>query len=198
MDEPTRGSAAILAGGRARRLGGVQKGLVTVGGETIVSRQLRLLKSLAFECAIVAGDLAPYKEVAAHYGARLVRDRHSGRGPLAGLDAALAYGDGDSVILLACDLPFLDGELITMLRDRSPAARALVPRVEARPQPLAARYARAIAPTVKSRLERGELAMMALLDELEPEYVDLPATRALHNINTPEDLARAEELAKEI
>jgi molybdopterin-guanine dinucleotide biosynthesis protein A len=196
MQERMRVGAAILAGGRARRLGGVAKGLVLVGGEPMVARQLRVLAPLVSGCVIVAGEPAPYAAVAAAHGARLIRDRDPGRGPLAGLDAALADLDGESVILLGCDLPFIDRELIVQLRDRDPDARALVPRVDGKAQPLAARYHRSIAPVVKARLARGALRMMELLDELEARYVDLPSSHALFNVNTPEDVAHADELAR--
>jgi molybdopterin-guanine dinucleotide biosynthesis protein A len=188
--------AAILAGGRARRLGGVHKGLVHVGGEPIVARQLRVLAPLTSACAIVAGEPAPYAAVAAAYGARLVRDRDPGRGPLSGLDAALAQLDGERLILLGCDLPFIDRSLILQLRDAHPEARVLVPRVEGKAQPLAARYDPAVAAIVTARLARGALRMMELLDELAPRYLDLEPTRALMNVNTPEDVARADALAR--
>lgn len=191
-----RVSAAILAGGRARRLGGVPKGLLLVGGEPIVARQLHVLAPLVRGCAIVAGDPAPYAGVAAAAGAQLIRDRDPGRGPLAGLDAALAQLDGEALLLFGCDLPFIDAALVRELRDAHPGAAALVPRVDGRPQPLAARYARSIAPLVSARLARGALRMMELLDELDTRWLDVAPTRALMNVNTPEELARAEELAR--
>ena len=190
-----RVGAAILAGGQARRLGGVAKGLVTVGGEPIVARQLRVVAPLVAASAIVAGEPAPYAAVAAEFDTLLVRDRDPGRGPLAGLDAALAGLDCDAVIVLACDMPLIDRALIRVLRDHLPAARALVARVDGRPQPLAARYHRSLAPIVKARLDADALKMMALLDELAPCYLDVSDGRALMNVNTPDDLARAELLA---
>jgi molybdopterin-guanine dinucleotide biosynthesis protein A len=197
MLRPLRISAAILAGGRARRLGGVPKGLVLVAGEAMVARQLRVLAPLVQGCAIVAGEPAPYADVAATSGARLVRDRDPGRGPLAGLDAALAALDADRLLVFACDLPFIDRDLVLRLRDAHPEARALVPRVDGKPQPLAARYDRSAAAIVKARLARGALRMMELVDELEAQWLDLPPLRALMNVNTPEDVARAEALARD-
>jgi molybdopterin-guanine dinucleotide biosynthesis protein A len=197
MSRPLRVSAAILAGGRARRLGGVPKGLVHIAGESMVARQLRVLTPLVQGCAIVAGEPAPYADVAAAYGARLVHDRDPGRGPLAGLDAALAALDADRLLVFACDLPFIDRDLVLQLRDTHPEARALVPRIDARPQPLAARYDRSAAPIVTARLERGALRMMELVDELEAQWLDLPPVRALMNVNTPEDVAAAEVLARD-
>lgn len=183
--------AAILAGGRGRRLGGVAKGLVRVGGEPIVARQLAALAPYVAAPLIIAVDAQPY----AGLGARVVVDRHPGLGPLAGLEAALLASDDDALLVFACDLPFLDAPLIEALRD-APAADAVVARLDGRPQPLAARYARAILPRVQARLAAGALRLLDLMDELAPAWIDFPAgTRALVNVNTPEDLARAEALA---
>jgi molybdopterin-guanine dinucleotide biosynthesis protein A len=190
-------TAAILAGGRARRLGGVAKGLVTVAGTAIVARQLAALAPLVGDRVIVAGDPAPYAAIAAQHGARLVRDRDPGRGPLAGLDAAVAESACDWLLAFACDLPFLDEPLVRALLAPPPGADAVVPRVDGRAQPLAAGYARAIAPRVRARLDAGQLRLLELVDELTVHWLELPAgARALVNVNTPEDLARAEELAR--
>lgn len=184
--------AAILAGGRGKRLGGVAKGLVQVGGEPIVARQLRALAPFVAEpLLVVAGDPGPY----AGFAARIVADLHPGAGPLAGLEAALQASDADALLLFACDLPFLDAALITALRD-APPAEAVVARLDGKAQPLAARYGRAILPRVQRRLSRDKLRLLDLVAELDPQWLDFPAgTRALFNVNTPADLARANEVA---
>lgn len=184
-------AAAILAGGRGKRLGNIDKGLVRVGGQPIVARQLAVLQPLVAERLIVAGDPAPYKD----FGARLVVDLHPGGGPLSGIEAALSASDADALLVFACDLPFLDAALVTALRDAEPA-EAVVARLDGKAQPLAARYARSILPTVKRRLSRDQLRMLDLVGAVDPRWLDFPAdTRALFNVNTPADLARAEQLA---
>jgi molybdopterin-guanine dinucleotide biosynthesis protein A len=163
-----------------------------------VARQLDALAPWVEQRCIVAGDPAPYAALAALAGATLVRDFAPGRGPLAGMEAALGVGDGDAVLVFGCDLPFLDGELIRALRD-APDAEAVVPRVAGRPQPLHARYARAILPRVQARLGKGQLRVMGLLEDLEVAWVDFASPpRSLFNVNTAEDLARAERMVTEI
>jgi molybdenum cofactor guanylyltransferase len=185
-------AAAILAGGRGKRLGGTDKGLLVVGGVPIVARQLAVLAPLVSERIVVAGDPTPYKD----FDARLVTDLHPGAGPLAGLESALAATTAEHLLVFACDLPFLDAALVSSLRD-APAAEAVVVRLGGKAQPLAARYARSILPRVQRRLSKDKLRMLDLVAELDPQWLDFAAgTRALFNINTPEELARAEELAK--
>jgi molybdenum cofactor guanylyltransferase len=188
-----RVAVAILAGGRGKRLGNVDKGLVRVGGEPIVARQQRVLAPLVEERLIVAGDPTPYKQ----FGARLVVDLRPGGGPLAGIEAALTATSADALLVFACDLPFLDEALVTALRDAEPAAEAVVARLDGKAQPLAARYARTILPKAQRRLSRDQLRMLDFVGALDPRFVDFPGdTRALFNVNTPVELARAEELAK--
>jgi molybdopterin-guanine dinucleotide biosynthesis protein A len=187
--ERAKVAAAILAGGRARRLGGVHKGLIPVGGEPIVARQLRALAPFVDERVIVANDAVAYASVAAAGGARVVPDVHPDRGPLAGLEAALLATGAEALLLFACDLPFLD--VLPLLA--APMGAAAIARAGAVVQPLHARYARSILPLVQARLAADRLRLLDLVDELSPWYVDVDA-RALTNINTPEELAAAERL----
>jgi molybdopterin-guanine dinucleotide biosynthesis protein A len=189
--------AAIVAGGRAERLGGQPKGLLTVGGCRIIDRQLETLRAEFDRVFLVANDPTPWSGL----GLEIVPDRVPGAGPLAGLDAALgALQPGEeTVVCVAGDMPFLDPRALALLRDH-PSAEAVVPRVGDRPDPLFARYHRSCAPVIARALAEGRWKTMALLDELQVAYLDEPALRALDpslrfltNVNTPEDLARLKE-----
>lgn len=190
--------AAILAGGRARRMGGQPKALLEVNGQTILARETAALRPLVRELLLVVGDPEPYREAAQTLGLQLVPDLHPSMGPLAGLEAALAHSSADALLVVGCDLPFLDERLLRLVKDGREGAQAVVPRVEGRPQPLHARYARTILPAVRARLTRGELRLLSLLDDLEVDWIDEPELRTidpdlngLTNVNTPEELARA-------
>jgi molybdopterin-guanine dinucleotide biosynthesis protein A len=192
-----RVDAAILAGGRARRLGGADKALVEVGGRRIVDRQLAVLAPLFGEVLLVVDAPARLGEVA---GVRRVVDERPGEGPLAALASALGAARGDALVVVGCDLPFLDERLLALLRDRAPDAEALVPRVGGRAQPLCARYRRSARAAALARLDRGERRLVALLDDLAVAYVEEPELRTLDptlrtltNVNTPEELTRARD-----
>jgi molybdopterin-guanine dinucleotide biosynthesis protein A len=176
-------AAAILAGGRATRMGGADKALLEVGGARIVDRQVAALAPLVAEVLLVGGA---DRAVA---GARLVPDLQAGRGPLAGIEAAFVACDADALLVLGCDLPFLDEKLLRLIRDHAPEKLACVPRVEGRAQALHARYSRAILPIVERRLHQNQLRLLALLDELDVAWLDLPASEGLTNVNTPDQLA---------
>jgi molybdopterin-guanine dinucleotide biosynthesis protein A len=192
-----RASAAILMGGRGERLGGVDKAALRIGGRPLLDRQLEVLVPCFAEVLLVGGTTTGRTPDAT----RAVPDERPGHGPLGGLEAALTVATYDEVTIFGCDLPFLDPRLVAALRDH-PAAEAVVPRALGRAQPLHARYARAILPRVRARVDRGELALLALLEELDVVYLDEPQLRAidptlrgLTNVNTPADLAKADREA---
>jgi hypothetical protein len=84
-DVPRGVSAAILAGGRARRFGGADKASLIVGGARIIDRQLGALDTVADDIRIVANEPDRY----ATLGVRVIPDQIAGAGPLGGLHAAL-------------------------------------------------------------------------------------------------------------
>jgi molybdenum cofactor guanylyltransferase len=193
-------AAAIIAGGPARRLGGVTKSLLEIGGRAVADRQLEVLRPIFARIFAVANDPAPWRA----RGVEVVADRVAGAGPLAGLAAALAAaGDVEAVVCLAGDLPFLSPALLTALRERAPDAEALAPRPAGRAEPLCARYAVRLRAAVEARLVDGRLALHALLGEAATVWLDDGELAALDpgglsfvNLNSPDDLRRAEEIAR--
>src|SRR5260221_10747157 len=101
-------SAAILAGGRATRFGGADKGSLIVGGARIIERELAAIAGIAADVRIVANDPARYADL----GLRVIGDAVAGAGPLGRLFTALLDARYDLVLLLACDLPFISATLL--------------------------------------------------------------------------------------
>jgi molybdopterin-guanine dinucleotide biosynthesis protein A len=189
-------AAAIVAGGAATRLGGVSKSSLVVGGRTIAERQLEVLRATFPRVLVVANDAAPW----AGLGVQVVGDRFASAGPLAGVHAALvATAAHDGVVCVAGDMPFVAPALLELLRDHAPDAAAVVPRIGGRAEPLLARWGRAALPVVEARLAAGERAVHAVFDALATSWLDEPALRAVDpalrsfaNVNTPEELRRAQ------
>lgn len=186
--------AAVLAGGRAERLGGATKPLLIIEGRRIIDRQLEVLRPLfGPHLVVVANDPAPLRDL----NVDVIPDRVVGAGPLAGLDAALAFfpPDVSAVVCVAGDMPFLQPALLLHLRDAEPAP-AIVPRLARGLEPLCARYDRALAPLVAAALASGQRALHRLLgsinacvlNEEQLRRLD-PDLRSFVNINTPGDLA---------
>jgi molybdopterin-guanine dinucleotide biosynthesis protein A len=188
-------SAAILAGGQARRFGGRDKSTLRVGGRRILERQLDELCHITDDILLVGGR--PIEVVA---GLRPVSDRVPDSGPLGGLDAALAAARDDRVILVACDMPFITAGFLEGLLALSDSVDAVVPRTERGYHPLCAVYGRSCHPAVIRRLVERRLKMLDLLEDLTVHVVDrehvamLGGERVLANVNTPDELHDLEAL----
>jgi molybdopterin-guanine dinucleotide biosynthesis protein A len=154
-------SAAILAGGQARRLGGVDKSRLIVDGRTILDRQIDVLRGLSDDLMLVGAlpDRADPR-------CRLVEDGSPGLGPLAGLDAALEAMHSDVLLVVACDMPFITRPLMQRLLDLAPGVDAVVPRSNRGHHPLCAIYAASCRPVVRQQLEARHLAVHATLARL--------------------------------
>ena len=181
-------SAAILAGGRASRFGGRDKGALIVEGLPILDRQLAALSAVTADVMLVVGEQTPPPRA----DVRIVRDRVTASGPLGGLDAALAAARHDALVLLACDMPFVTARFLAHLLALTSEADAVVPRTERGYHPLCAVYTRACQPAIAGRLDRGQLRMVDFLADVRVRVVggdELAALgdhhRLLANINTP-------------
>ena len=187
-------TAAILAGGEARRLGGIDKSALLVRGTSILDRQLRVLRSLTPHILIVASDEHRYREA----GVPVVCDRIRGAGSLGGLYTALVEAPTDQLVVMACDMPFLTAPFLTRLVALGVGADAAMPRDARGLHPLCAAWARRAAPHLRARIDEGRLRILDALDGLDVRELD-PGELArfdtdgtlLLNVNTPDDYARA-------
>ena len=193
-------TAAVLAGGGARRLGGAIKPLLPLGnaGDTPLSRILRMAEGRFPFILVVAPDPAPY----AGLPVSVVTDRVAGRGPLAGVEAALAASSTPFVLVLGGDMPSVSGPLVDAMVGRARPGRLLVPRRAGRPEPLHALYPRSCLTRVAEALDGGVRTMRDVFELADVDYLDEEAWKdiegaahSFENINTPEDLRRAREAA---
>jgi molybdopterin-guanine dinucleotide biosynthesis protein A len=186
-------TGALVAGGRARRLGGLPKGLLQVEGEPIAARSLRLFARLFGGLLVVANDPRPWVGL----GAPVVPDRIPGKGAPGGLHAALSAAATPWVFSAACDMPFLSEAGVALLAARRAGAAAVVPRWGGRLEPLHALWSRRCLPVLEAALLRGDPSLQRLAAEVGAAVVEEeawrqvdPEGRAFENVNTPEDAAR--------
>jgi molybdenum cofactor guanylyltransferase len=183
--------AAILAGGRARRLGGRDKSQLRAGGRTILERQVDALTPIVDRIW-----LSGYREaVPCGLPVTIIPDRVPDSGPLGGIDAALEAANGRPLLLLACDLPNVTTPFLQYLISQLSGADAVVPRTERGYHPLCAAYAASCRVPVRQRLDAGLLRVQDLLGELTVRVMDTRelapfggANHLLANVNTQVDL----------
>ena len=113
--------AIIQAGGRSARMG-EDKSWLLIAGQPMIEQVLVAAQNVAERCALVIHPnnphLSRYEELAARWKAKLLVDLHDYRGPLGGIETALRQCDErEDALILACDLPFLTREFLTLLRE---------------------------------------------------------------------------------
>jgi len=182
-------------------MGGRSKALLPFDGNLLIDRQILALAPIFPDILIATAPSRDHAPFLAR-GLAIVTDRHPGMGPLAGLHAALVESPAPWLFAVACDMPFLDADLIAgMAALAAPLveADALVPRVRGRAEPLHAFYRTATAPIAERCLLEGARAMSDLLARVRVRYIDeealpaLAATKSFVNLNDPGDVSAARE-----
>jgi molybdopterin-guanine dinucleotide biosynthesis protein A len=199
-------TAAILAGGQARRLGGRDKSALQIGARSILERQLGVLRALTPHILMVghyppSPGLPPslkLRRASAGIDVRVIEDRIAGAGALGGLYTALVEAPTEQVLVIACDMPFISAPFLIALATLGAGVDAAIPRDGHGPHPLCASYHRRIADRLKTRIDAGALRIADALSDLHvrdigPDEVAPfdPDGRLLTNVNTPGDYERA-------
>jgi molybdenum cofactor guanylyltransferase len=191
---PWRG--AILAGGAARRLGGLQKSHLRIGGRTVLDRQLAAFEAVGVPVALVVDRADRLDEAPCP----ILVDRWPGAGPLGGLATALTIGGAERFLAFACDLPFITPAFLALLMQRLGDHDAAVPRDDDRWHPLAAAYACRVGEVFAAAVSRGDRAIWRTLAALDVVALDRhaldavdPGGRLLVNLNTPGDIEALDE-----
>lgn len=182
-------SAAVMAGGKSRRMG-QDKAWIPFEGRPIIARVIDVLREVADEVFIVAND-----ERYAELGLRVVPDRFPDGGALGGIATGVGSATHERVLVAACDMPFLRADLWRLLLARADGADAVVPR-SGEYETLHALYTKACLPAMERALAAGRMRVISFFGDVrvaEVGEVDLravdPELRAFTNVNTPEELA---------
>ena len=186
-------TGVILAGGRGRRMGGVDKGLQPLHGRPMIAHVLSRLAPQVSEVVINANqNLDRYAE----FGVRVVPDALADfAGPLAGLQAGLDAATTSLVLTVPCDSPFLPADLAGRLQRALERASAdiAVARTYDQAHPVFALVRRALLPGLERYLAGGGRkidAWYADLAVVEVAFDD--EAEAFANINTRDELTRFE------
>lgn len=193
---PERGrevSAVVLAGGRATRMDGADKGLVAFRGRPLVARICAALKPQVAEVMINANR---NRERYRQFGHRVVADRLPGhQGPLAGMHAALLAAEHPWLLTIPCDGPFVAADYAARMRAAAGAAGVAlaVAHDGARAQPVYSLIHRDLAGSLERFLRGGERKIDLWHGQHAFATVDFSADPDLFtNINTPQQLAGLE------
>ncbi|MCY3908180.1 MAG: molybdenum cofactor guanylyltransferase [Anaerolineaceae bacterium] len=191
-------TVAIVAGGRSRRMGR-DKALVELDGRPMLEHVIERVSGLGqAQTLLVSNDHAEH----ARFGLPMVCDSLPDAGSLGGIYTALLNSEHCHTLVVACDMPFLSPALLRhMLELREEGDYDVIaPRVDGYPQGLHAVYGQACVAPIRAQIEAGRLKVIGFYDQARVRYLDEdewgpldPTGQAFNNINTPEELAAAQE-----
>lgn len=197
-------TAVILAGGQSRRLGR-DKAVEPFGGEPLIRRVIRLASEAVSACQVmvVVADEARAAALPLNDNHLTAVDLFPDCGSLGGIYTGLNASSSEWSLVTACDMPFLSAPLLAHMVSLRDGVDAVVPVVDGRPEPTHALYTRRCLPAIETRLRAGQLKISGFFDDVAVHYVpesDIrrfdPDLLSFFNINRPEDLSRAVELAR--
>mgnify|MGYP006180588665 FL=1 len=187
MPAPTtlpRCSVLLLAGGRGQRMGGADKGLLDWQGRPLIAWLHELVRPLTDDLLISCNRNA---ERYAPFADRLVSDDEADfQGPLAGIRAGLRAARQANVLILPCDAPQLDRQLLEALLNLA-GERTVVVRQGEFLEPLFSVIPRALHADLEQAWQAGERSPQRWLRSLDPLTVECPlGDPRLANFNTPD------------
>jgi molybdopterin-guanine dinucleotide biosynthesis protein A len=193
-------SGVILAGGLSSRYGGENKALLKVGGIPILDRLYAVYTQLFDEIILVTNSPREFLG----WDALIVADVFPVRSSLTGIHAGLFYARHPFAFFSACDTPFLKKEVVeTVLNHIDPGIDLVIPQVSAGLEPLCAAYSQRCLKAAEEHIRQNkfkiQLALSGKRIKKIPEELlrqKDPELFSFFNVNSPDDLVRAEALAK--
>ncbi len=193
-------ASIVLAGGRSTRLGQDKVSLV-IGVEGLLQRTINHLKQLNQEIILVLAQGQSLPEIDNSTDVRITMDMELGKGPLVGVYSGMKVSNDDDNVVVACDMPFLNVELLRYMIGLIPGFDMVIPRIGDKVEPLHAVYSRSCLDIIERMMSEGNLKVSNLLELVNVRYVEVdeldkfdPDHQSWFNINMPADLKKAEEI----
>ncbi|MDE2780222.1 MAG: molybdenum cofactor guanylyltransferase [Chloroflexota bacterium] len=191
----------ILAGGRSRRLGR-DKAVEPFGGQPLIRRVIERVAPLTSEIVVVVADNARGASLPLDSDHRIAVDIFPEGGSLGGIFSGLAAAENSWGLVVACDMPFLNRSLLQHMLAQREGWDAVVPQPGSYPEPTHALYSKGCLPSMEARLRANDLKISGFFDQVRVKYLAQgeierfdPALHSFFNVNSPEDLEQARELA---
>ncbi|MFN2161688.1 MAG: molybdenum cofactor guanylyltransferase [Candidatus Promineifilaceae bacterium] len=183
-------TVAIQAGGKSTRMGR-DKSFVPFEGRPMIEVVRDRVAGLGDELILITNNPEPY----AYLNLPAFGDIYADCGPLGGIHSALANAASPYVLMVACDMPWLNRDLLEYLVSLRRTADIVVPRLDKFPEPLHAVYSKACLDPIETKLKAGDLKITRFYGQVNVRFVDReeiarfdPQGRSFTNINSPEDL----------
>ena len=186
----------VLAGGKSQRMG-EGKASLKIGRKQVIELILEKLR-VTFDDVLIVGNsnfIYPLSQV------RVLADAILGKGPLGGIYTGLLNSKSEYSFFCACDMPFLNIDLLKFIISEIDGSDAVIPMVRGFVEPLHAIYSERCLPAIKNCLENEDLRIKSFFSKVKCKYIPEnkikrydPSLLSFLNLNTPE----AVELVKNL
>ncbi len=197
MNTVTDAWGIVLAGGLSRRFGR-DKAMEKLAGEPLLHGVIRRLSQVAAATVVVINDKARAEKLSLGTEIKTTVDIYPNNGSLGGIFTGLNAIGSDWGIVVACDMPFLNVDLLRHLLSCREGFHAVVPVIDDHPEPTHAVYSRECLQYIETQLKTGNLKIANVFHELRVNYVsqiDVEKFDHHHlsffNVNTRQDFDRA-------
>ena len=192
-------SALILAGGKGTRLGEQEKALLACNDRTLLENAIYVLGQVVDEVLVSVRDHKQQEAFSGFTrGIKLLCDQYVGKGPLAGMLAGMRASSANYVFVVACDMPFLQPDVIDLLFREAVGHDAAIPTwKDGRREPLHAVYNREqLIPAMERSILKDDHRVMNAVSQLyDVRFISMDIIQLIDrelvsfvNINTPADL----------
>ncbi|OGO58822.1 MAG: hypothetical protein A2025_03810 [Chloroflexi bacterium RBG_19FT_COMBO_47_15] len=185
------------------RLGRV-KALERINEQSLIERTIDCLSTVSQALLVVTSREQFRLIAAARLKGRLIVDIYPGKGVLGGIYTGLTSADSFYSLVVGCDMPFLNRDLLCYLIEIAPSFDVVVPRIDNMLEPLHAVYSRDCLAPIKELIGKDRLGIAQLFKLVKTRYVDKdeiakfdPRCLSFFNINTLDDIKKAKDLIEQ-
>ena len=186
-------TVAIMAGGQSSRMG-QDKSFVLFDGRPMIEVVIEAVAGLGDEILVTTNKPDEY----AHLNLPMVGDVYPDHGSLGGIFTAVHAATQPHILVVACDMPWLNRPLLAYMIGLRETADIVVPRWEKFPEPLHAIYSKTCLDPIEQKLKAQQLKITGFFGQVEVRFVERAEIeqfdrngRSFANINSPEDLEEA-------
>ncbi len=192
-------TGVILSGGLSTRFNGENKAFISVGGKCILDRIYDVFSALFKEVILVTNHPLQFLD----WDFTIVSDLFAVRSSLTGIHAGLFYMKDPFAFFSACDTPFLKKEVVAALLEKlDEHTDIIMPETTAGMEPLCAVYSKRCLNTVEHHIKHNKFKIQRALGNHRLKKIPEKTLRSIDpdlisffNINTSDDLAKAEVMA---
>jgi len=174
---------------------GTDKSMLPLAGKPLIAHVIERTSLLRLPVTVITNTPEKHQQ----FNLPMYSDLYPGQGSLGGIYTALAFSPSDYTLCVACDMPFLNVDLLRYIVNLCAGYDAVVPCDIGNYESLHAVYRRTCLAPIQQRITEGNLRIRDLYSRLHtrlisPEEVNNfdPERRSFMNLNTPEDLAQIE------